>query len=529
MSAAGSDMIPTYSMAPPMFAGAAPNLNLAAPQQQQSSLFSRALSPMGQTYNQMDQSSPMARVSDINLQPAPSAGQQQSIRRSGDISSASSGAEEKKLVDTSSLSAQNDHQERQQQRQTLGRGLFSSFTSGLVNQVVGGQARLVGKLMNANAPEMPPTNSDSLALDPSSYRMAASLVTADEKSVPFFTKIMKRNYHEMEDKHRYSLIGPDGENGNPEQQQQAKRHSNPISAMTQALGSIFTPSLLVQSVAESGSSPIVGLAGSSSGKKSPTSSLSANQPSNGQLSTMGGDKMINQHDSLLRRQTGGDAINMEQRELSQLIPHSWREVVKRTVNNVQQTASTQWRSFEGQLTNWVQDKLKAFPSASSQSSSPPSSVGSTGPARSNIIAAMGSNAVTRILGLGGNASSNKNPAATTESSNQVADSNSSSNVKSKNDSQPNRSTKQPGAKGALAGVANMIANTFSGRPLSSSSSHHTSKAKSPSGTGANEASSSSDKASYSSSSPSSGNSDSTSSSMASGTSSTVAALSMLGA
>lgn len=45
----------------------------------------------------------------------------------------------------------------------------------------------------------------------------------------------------------------------------------------------------------------------------------------------------------------------EQRDIGQLIPQAWKDAMKRTVNNVQQSASSQFN----QLSSWVQDKLKA--------------------------------------------------------------------------------------------------------------------------------------------------------------------------
>lgn len=102
------------------------------------------------------------------------------------------------------------------------------------------------------------------------------------------------------------------------------------------------------------------------------------------------------------------AQQAEQRDLTLLLPSAWREAVKRTMSSVQQQASTQWRSIEGQLTNWVQDKLKAVPAsgaATGGSSSPASGSSPTASSNApvqvaNLIASVSSTAMN-MLGLGG--------------------------------------------------------------------------------------------------------------------------------
>lgn len=51
-------------------------------------------------------------------------------------------------------------------------------------------------------------------------------------------------------------------------------------------------------------------------------------------------------------QTNGQ-LQQEQRDLTQIVPQSWKDAVKRTYQNVQHSATNQWRSLEGQLTSWI--------------------------------------------------------------------------------------------------------------------------------------------------------------------------------
>lgn len=46
------------------------------------------------------------------------------------------------------------------------------------------------------------------------------------------------------------------------------------------------------------------------------------------------------------------------RELTQLLPVAWRESVKKVVSSAQQSATSQWKSLEGQVSSWVQDKVR---------------------------------------------------------------------------------------------------------------------------------------------------------------------------
>lgn len=200
---------------------------------------------------------------------------------------------------------------------------------------------------------------------------------------------------------------------------------------------------------------------------------------------------------------------MEQRDLTKLLPESWREVVKRTMTTVQQQANTQWKSIEGQLANWVQDKLKAAAnsvgaaaSGSSSSSSSASSGGSSSGAASgssaaasapvaNILASVGSTAMN-ILGLGAKNTSNSSPPSTSATSAGVSSPPSSSSSPAHSSAHHEHQTatvskaktekpsSQTTPKGPLAGVAGLIMNTLTNRSSAPSlSTSESNEQKSP--------------------------------------------------
>lgn len=308
-------------------------------------------------------------------------------------------------------------------------GLFSSLTSTLA------KSKLMERVINAN-----------LANDGNSYGMV-SLNDGQKMS-----SSIKRD--QLNDKQRYTLVGLDDNDFahfSNTNEQKLSPSSKPflISAMSHALNSMFYPQQV-----ESGSSV-------------------------GNI----GDKTINHKDSILRRQhqTG---TGVEQRDLSQLLPQSWRDVVKRTVNNVQQQATTQWKSIEGQVTNWVQDKLKTFPATSSAGTSSGSTANGSSQAGSapmaNIIATVSSTAMN-MLGFGNKNASHSasnliTPSSQSDSSHKAHQSNGPSTSESTNNQRgktDNQIHQQP-SKGAFAVVADLIVNKLTNRlqsatPSSSSS------------------------------------------------------------
>lgn len=318
--------------------------------------------------------------------------------------------------------------------------IFSSLTSNLALS----QSKLMNKLFNSNAVK-----------DVSLYRMRSS---------PDILGIMspiKRD--QLNDKQRYSLLETSGrDSGSPgganEQQSSSlpSTKSSLLSSMAHAVASMknFQPSHL-----ESGSSP--GLIVDES-----------NLFSRLKLQQLISDKTINQEDKFMRRQPLQTDTNVaEQRDLTKLLPESWREVVKRTMSTVQQQANVQWKSIEGQLTNWVQDKLKTV--AASASSPTSSSSGGSNASQApvaNMLASMSSTALN-ILGLHKNA----NSSVQSQSVASVSDTNqSSSNKMEKNTSssgtEPAANSNQRGkidkdngsptqpqpSRGALAGVATAL-------------------------------------------------------------------------
>lgn len=343
-------------------------------------------------------------------------------------------------------------------------GLFSSLTSSLANVR---SSKLMNRIMNANGNENQQAPSNS-------YRMMSLGDVSDGQK---YFSFLRPNQDHLNDKHRYSLVGPDDNelthfnNLNEQQSEKLSPSSKPffLSAMTHAITSMFDSPL-----AESGS-PL-----SSANKHAATSSLDNGEQQHSIIS----DKTLSRR----QQQTG----NGEQRDLSLLLPQSWKEVVKRTLNNVKQEASTQWRSIEGQLTNWVQDKLKTLPITSPSSSAGSSSSTSVAAAPvANIIASVSSTAMN-ILGLSnkspGSSSSpithppttspNNSNSAQTSGSLQSSTGNESSSVSiqkgGKNDGLSNKNSGSGKGGGALAGVANMIVNTLTSRTSAPSSSHSTS-------------------------------------------------------
>lgn len=320
-----------------------------------------------------------------------------------------------------------------------------------------------------------------------------------------------RSDNQLDEKHRYSLVEDSdslaqftkmpfkwASNSLEEQQQQQQgeeKLSSPssslsskpflLSAMTQAIGSIFN-------------GPHSGVAGNLLRTESGSPAAAASQQLvrsgiNSKLESVGDKTIINQHnkESVLRRQLvggGSNSINnigalAEQRELSQLLPQSWREAVKRTMSTVQQQASTQWRSIEGQLTSWVQDKLKSLPTGGSQTSSSSTSSSSTSAASANsptpvanLIATVSSTAMN-LLGISGKGTSvlaGPHPPAHSSSSDMAAGSSTAGSSSSSSSSSssaggklesPSRTGLVQPAKSALVGVSNMIVNTLTNRQV----------------------------------------------------------------
>lgn len=320
-----------------------------------------------------------------------------------------------------------------------GGSLFGSLTSNLAQKVQNPAKLLMNKLMNANGNSGASLLADyqMVNLPPSGSRTAAAATINEHHDEPgIFSSLIspfqrRRGDQLLSDKHRYSLVGGD----TAEQQETTAAKSRLSSVLTKARRYLSSSASVA---AESGSSP-----------------------------SLVPDRTINSQSELLRR---GDAGNQpEQRDLTQLLPQSWREVYKKTLNSVKQEASTQWRSIEGQLSNWVQDKLKTLPMTASQpapaatsvvgSSAAPASAGQSQPPAvvSNLIASVSSTAMN-ILGLGGRTSApvaNKvsgSEASPTEPTPAAAG---GSAPKSTSSSEGPKTKQSP-----LAGVANLIVNTL---------------------------------------------------------------------
>jgi len=169
----------------------------------------------------------------------------------------------------------------------------------------------------------------------------------------------------------------------------------------------------------------------------------------------------------------GQTVAAEQRDLTKLLPESWREVVKRTMSTVQQQANTQWKAVEGQLATWVQEKLKsaanqaspgplasaASPASSSSSSSGTGTASSPTnaslPKMSNIIASVSSTALN-ILGLNGG---NKQAAANVQTAGASAQQTDRSSPAAPAD-------QQPAASGPSAAASSSTSSR--GKPLTDS-------------------------------------------------------------
>lgn len=100
--------------------------------------------------------------------------------------------------------------------------------------------------------------------------------------------------------------------------------------------------------------------------------------------------------------SNGNQATQEQRDLTQLVPQTWKEAVKKTITNVQNSATSQWRSLEGQITNWYHDKFKSNGSstpapalATTPVNTPSPNAGSV----SNFFSGIGS-AAANMIGLG---------------------------------------------------------------------------------------------------------------------------------
>lgn len=317
---------------------------------------------------------------------------------------------------------------------------------------------------------------------------------------------IKRSDH-LGDQLRYSLVGSDEISAGADSPAASDKHI--LSAMAHAVGSVLRPS--ANGVSAGGKS---GSLSSWSSSDRPNFLIRSSNLMQNLMA--GGVRAINEPNAnqvIMRRQQQQSPA--EQRDLTKLLPESWREVVKRTMTTVQQQANTQWKSIEGQLANWVQDKLKAVaasaPAGASQvtasasgSSSPasngaisPPSITSALPAPIGNMLASASSTALNILGLNKNNSSGSSAQATV-----AAAASSQAKSQSKGDEQsaatpvndrgklePTKPAAKPGqhqptsAKGALAGVANLIASSISLKNSPSSHkqtpSHNTNPANEP--------------------------------------------------
>lgn len=397
-------------------------------------LQSQLLSGQSQASSTAAAASPSSSVT-YNAQQPQTQSVQQATRRLGEFIN---GAERQNSV-------KHYHQEEstkpvQQSSQTGG---DSESYGSLTSNWLSGQNKLMNKITNANSGNLLPAT-------PSNPNRMINLING-------LIQPMEARQDQLSDKNKYSLIY--SENDLEPKIPPASPLTKPflLSAMSHALTSMFnTPS----AASESGSNH------------------------NNQVHGLNGDRTINLQREISssslspsRKQpaiaTSGQVLS-EQRDLSQFLPQSWKEIAKRTIGNVQQQATTQWKSIEGQLTNWVQDKLKTLPMAASQTSpvSPTSGGQGAKPSLPNIIASVGSTAMN-ILGLGNKSSHStpsvaapsSAPSAGSESSVTNASANTDDSQKSKSDLTGNKSTASNGtsAKSALAGVANMIVNTFTNR------------------------------------------------------------------
>lgn len=375
-------------------------------------------------------------------------------------------------------------------------GSLTFFANQPTSAATGGSGKLMSKLMNANGNQQFELGNSYRMMSLGSGSDAAGSSTDGGVSFVLPWQRMSTNArsdNQLDEKHRYSLVEDSDSlaqfkrpqfklwNSNSFEEQQQEKLSPPsslsskpflLSAMTQAISSMFN------------GAPQTGATGGHLESGSPLAGHSPLAHSGISKLEYLGDKAIINKEPVLRRQLiGGSNSNnnigalAEQRELSQLLPQSWREVVKRTVNSVKQEASTQWRSIEGQLTSWVQDKLKSLPTGGSPGSSVSASSASGAAGASptpvaNLIATV-SNTAMNLLGMtGGNKAGSvlagpHQPAhsASSGSASPLAEAASSSSSGGKQDSPSRAGLVQP-AKSALLGVSNMIVNTLTNRQVS---------------------------------------------------------------
>lgn len=297
-----------------------------------------------------------------------------------------------------------------------------------------------------------------------------------------------RSDNQVDEKHRYSLVeDSDLAQFNPsnsleEQQKLSSSPSKPLllSAMSQAISSMLSgqhqqqqqlrqqQTGALQSSAESGSLPL-------SSSSAPTTSGQFVSNWLNKLEFVADKATINhlKEPAVSRRQLVATNSNKlaapEQRELSQLLPQSWREAVKRTMTTVQQQASTQWRSIEGQLTSWVQDKLKSLPTGGAPAGNQAGGASSTAPV-ANIIASVGSTALN-LLGIGNKGTSVlATPLAAAPAHSDASNSDGPKHEASNVSNSPSRSGLVQPAKAALVGVSNMIVNSLTNRQVASATS-----------------------------------------------------------
>lgn len=164
------------------------------------------------------------------------------------------------------------------------------------------------------------------------------------------------------------------------------------------------------------------------------------------------------------QQTSTVSGQPEQRDLSHLLPQTWKEAVKRTYNNVQHSASNQWRSIEGQITGWLKPAAAAAPAYHLAGSTPTSNAhnhfhtATSGPAAGPVTGFLQS--AVNMLGLGAKqqvASAQTQPAG---SSTQTVAAATGPSASAPSDVS---SSKQPAAKqGGLAAVASIILNSITG-------------------------------------------------------------------
>lgn len=297
-------------------------------------------------------------------------------------------------------------------------GLFSSLTSGGSRWPT---SRIMNKIMS------------SVKLDGSPDFVKSAAASASNKLAELGSIYSRKD--QLSDKHRYSLVGLDGDS-EPLAFGGFGGHGNHGAGST---ASKLQRALLLSTLTRA------------------IQGLSPNQ-ADGSGSWSGQDQV---------RQVGAiSRQGVEQRDLTQLLPNSWREAVKRTMSSVQQQASNQWRSIEGQLTGWVQEKLKALPVPASLApgaiQSNNSATGSAAPAQvTNLIATVGSTAMN-MLGLGAKSQTGSG-ASNQASSSEPAAANSSQTSAQQRNKVEAPAKGAPTAKGPLATMAESIVSTLAGK------------------------------------------------------------------